>query len=305
MKETIPFYLDVYSFDNFLIQYFILWAVAKITKDKIPVWRLSVGSVIGTIYSILYVFIEYMPKSYILYSAAARIIVSMLILAITYNIANIRKFFKVFVVFYCVNFVVAGGAFSLFYFTKTGVYNHGIFYIQYFPVRILLISIFISYVVLKISWTLVAKHVKAERCIVPIHIVYEGQKIGINALVDTGNHLVDPITKTPVIVVEFKAIKNILPDEVKLVFYENKEDDFIHLMEKIESNEFAKRIRMIPFSSLGRKNGMLFGFRPDKIQLILDKGFEEMENVIIGISKHKLSKDDHYEALLHPDIVQL
>ena len=299
-----PFYLDVYAIDNLIIHYALLWTVMKCTKTKTSNWRILLGACLGTLYSILYAFIEYIPRSLVLYSILARIAFSMILIAVTFNIPKWREFIRVFLVFYVVNFVFAGAAFGLFYFTRVGTYSNGIFYIKHFPLKTLFTSIFISYVVLKISWNIVMKRISKEKLFMGIDIFYNQRKVTVNALVDTGNALADPITQTPVIIAEFQAIKDFLPDEVKLLFYEKKDQDLTCIMGLSEYSGFCNRIRMIPFSSLGKQNGMLVGFRPDKIEFLMQRQQKVIDNVIIGIYNYKLSKDDSYEALLHPDIIQ-
>ncbi|MDK2789208.1 MAG: hypothetical protein PWP07_2453, partial [Epulopiscium sp.] len=57
------------------------------------------------------------------------------------------------------------------------------------------------------------------------------------------------------------------------------------------------------FSSLGMPNGMLVGFRPDQVEVIEhDNTSTVLKDVVIGIYNQRLSKDNRYQALLHPDI---
>ena len=48
----------------------------------------------------------------------------------------------------------------------------------------------------------------------------------LQALTDTGNSLIEPLSKLPVFVVEYEVINNLLPKFTKRNFEENKEDDF-------------------------------------------------------------------------------
>ncbi len=130
-------------------------------------------------------------------------------------------------------------------------------------------------------------------------IYYKNEQTKVNALVDTGNSLHEPITNNPVIVTEFNALRDILPESVRLIFYENREND----LQSITKLMAEERMKMIPFSSLGRQNGMLIGFKPDKIR-ILGENETEIYNAVIGIYNFKLSKDGVYNALLSPDIFE-
>lgn len=69
----------------------------------------------------------------------------------------------------------------------------------------------------------------------------------INAIIDTGNFLREPITKIPVIVVERTMLYNIIPDYIL-----NNLNEIIN-GEDVELNEFASKIKIIPFTSLRQR----------------------------------------------------
>ena len=61
--------------------------------------------------------------------------------------------------------------------------------------------------------------------------------------------------------------------------------------------KYISRLRIIPFSSLGKQNGMLIGIKPDKFEVINEQ-IEEKNNVIIGIYNKSLTKRGEYNALI-------
>ena len=76
----------------------------------------------------------------------------------------------------------------------------------------------------------------------------------INAIIDTGNFLREPITKMPVIVVEKDTLNNIVPD------YILRNLDKIINGENINLKEYTSKIRIIPFTSLRqRKRNIIRG----------------------------------------------
>ena len=66
----------------------------------------------------------------------------------------------------------------------------------------------------------------------------------VNAIIDTGNFLRDPITKIPVIVAEKDTLTNIVPDYIL-----NNLDKIIN-GEDINLGEYTSKVRIIPFTSL-------------------------------------------------------
>ncbi len=57
---------------------------------------------------------------------------------------------------------------------------------------------------------------------------------------------------------------------------------------------------MIPFKSLGRANGMLIGFKPDRVAVGADAS---RSDVVIGIYNSRLTRDGRYQGLLAPELV--
>jgi len=77
----------------------------------------------------------------------------------------------------------------------------------------------------------------------------------INAIIDTGNFLKEPITKMPVIVVEKDALINIIPDYIL-----NNLDKIIN-GEDINLGEYTSKIRIIPFTSLRKRKWNITGIK--------------------------------------------
>ena len=72
--------------------------------------------------------------------------------------------------------------------------------------------------------------------------------------------------------------------------------DFEKIPEDIK-NEYIPKLKIIPFSSLGKQNGMLVGIKPEKLEVINEQ-VEEKNNVIIGIYNKSLTKRGEYNALI-------
>ena len=71
-----------------------------------------------------------------------------------------------------------------------------------------------------------------------------------------------------------------------------------------ENLEYMTRFRVIPFTSIGKENGMLLGFKADKVTINEDENIETISKVIIGIYDYKLSKKNEYSALIGFDILE-
>ena len=108
----------------------------------------------------------------------------------------------------------------------------------------------------------------------------------------------------PVIIVDKEVIRNILPD----VILDNLEKiiggDAPKEIYEDENLQYITRFRLIPFSSIGKQNGMLLGFKANKIEIEQNEEKINVENVVVGIYNNKLSKKNQYFALIGLDLLE-
>lgn len=131
-----------------------------------------------------------------------------------------------------------------------------------------------------------------------LEIFYNGKLERIKTMIDTGNLLQDPITNEDVIIVEKDSLKNLVSK------------DILDNIENIVSGKWLKsnsiydyKFKIIPFSSLGKENGILLGFKPDYIRV--NSEYETVKtDVVIGIYDGKLSKSNLYSSLIGINILK-
>ena len=155
----------------------------------------------------------------------------------------------------------------------------------------------------EIGWGYVRRRFRRWLLYVPIEIYFGDIQFRVNALIDTGNRLKDPLTGSPVILLEYSAAAEYLPDEVRRAFMAFDAGDLGLISELLANSTWLPRFRVIPFVSIGEEKGLLPGFRADQV-LIFDgtRNFRS-RNVVIGIYVNRLSKEGAFVALLHPDIL--
>lgn len=117
-------------------------------------------------------------------------------------------------------------------------------------------------------------------------------------IVDTGNFLKEPITKLPVVIVEKNVLKGIIPDYIL-----NNLDNII-IGKEIDLNEYASKIRIIPFTSLGKENGILLGLKADNLKIEMEGNTIHVKECVIGIYNGVLTKTGKYHGLIGLDILE-
>lgn len=295
-------YVDILILQNVVMNYLILLMTAKLSKTRISNLRLLLGSIVGASYV---VFLLMVPEMKIYYTTAAKIILSFFIIAVTFYPPKLITFMRTLAIFYISTFIFAGAAFAFLYFNNTGgLVQNGIYYIfDNSRWSMLFFSVVTVCIIVKIFWDLVQERLIRDNLCIPLKVAFENGIIDLFALVDTGNSLHDPLTNVPVVVVEFDAIRNILPIDIQNIFEESKEEDLVCATKIISDSKWFSRFRLIPFTSLGKENGMLIGFKPDYIEIGENTDKKGVSDVIIGIYNRTLSSNNNYNALLSPELV--
>ena len=211
---------------------------------------------------------------------------------------------KQLVIFYLTSFVFGGCAFALLYFIKPQniLMKNGVF-IGTYPIKIALLGGIVGFIITHIAFKIVKNKMSKKDIIYEIEININNKKVKVKAMLDTGNMLRDPITKTPVIVVEKNKLYEILPN--KILDNINKiiggdEENIISL----EEQNYISRLKIIPFNSIGKQNGLMLGFKADEIKIIMDEEIETIKNIIIGVFDKEFCKNDSYSALIGLDILE-
>lgn len=298
----VEIYADIVFLINFFVNGVILFAALVLCRQKAAVWRIALGSAAA---SALYTILIFTPLA-----ALVNIFTSFVILGpglfITLYRVSIRNFLIALLTAYVTAFALGGIALVSVY--ALGAYNYSFstyaLAMGHFTLGNLAVAIAVSFIVLKFIHHSIFKKAISRQVFCKFRIYLADRDVELMALVDTGNSLVDPISQSPVIIAEFEKIKPLLPKPITELFDEEKQDDLADLAESFESANFAARIRMIPYSAIGR-SGVLTGFRPDRIEIIPDSRVKQKEtkDVIIGICDFSLSSDGEYQALMNPKII--
>ena len=112
-----------------------------------------------------------------------------------------------------------------------------------------------------------------DRSLFPVKIALESKEIQLTALCDTGNSLMEPITRKPVSIIEKGRLEPFINAKIKYL--------------------------VVPYNSVGKEHGMMNAFVADYVAV---DGIV-VKNAIIGIHEGKLSQNNMYQMLLHPDMM--
>ena len=294
-------YLDVVLMENLCMNYIILFATGYIMKIKMKQQMLIASSLLGGIYAVI-AYLEILP---IYSSFGMKVILSIIMVYLAFQPKEIKKLCKQLVIFYLISFAFGGCAFALLYFIKPQniLMRNGV-YVGTYPIKIALLGEIVGFIIVYTAFKIVKTKLHKKDMVYSITIKLEEKMLQTKAMLDTGNLLKDPISGMPVIVVEKQQLYSLLPAKLLNNIEKLIGGDGANLLEQIEEKEILTRFRMIPFSSVGRQNGLMLGFKADEV--IIEKGEEKnmRKNVIVGIFNQMLSKNDNYSALIGIDMLE-
>lgn len=180
-------------------------------------------------------------------------------------------------------------------------YEKGYLISASFNIYIFVFTFLICFCLVKILCRLKKDTQIKENILTTMSIFIEEKNISINALIDTGNMLCDPLTNIPVVVTEYNALKKVLPYDLQKLIDSGNPLISNNLHEWIYQKDWFRRIRIIPYKALGNENDIILGFKPDGVKI--GTNAKRFNDVIIGICKHTLSKDKQFQALIGPELI--
>jgi stage II sporulation protein GA (sporulation sigma-E factor processing peptidase) len=273
-------YIDEIFVLNGAVNYILLLATKRIIRGKSSQPRLLFSSIIGAIYAVF----MFLPHSEFFYSFMGKFLFSLSLVAITYKTKKFKQYIKAVAVFYMVSFAFGGASYAFMSLIGKSA-------LSYLPLKILATSTVITYICIVLLSSYCRRLAYKERCFMPVSITVCGNTALVNGFLDTGNCLYEPISESPVMVVESRSVENILPPQVLSLLDKKYIKDL--------PPDFGRRIRLIPYCSVGKKRGVIIGFKPDRVTV----GDKVVYDVVVGLCSNRLSQDDSYSALVNPQIL--
>ncbi|MCL2617680.1 MAG: sigma-E processing peptidase SpoIIGA [Defluviitaleaceae bacterium] len=297
-------YADVVFAVNFLMDLLILWGAGLFAGRRARWHRLCGGAFVMALLYVL--FIVYIP-----HAAFTAVLASLVLIGLGVWVAfrprGVGEMGRLVLFSYIFAFALGGLGLALFSATNFGGLPAAAGWVAAgFSLNLLLTSAAVCYIVVKLLHRWYAARVLRRQEVYDVEVFVDGSRQSFKALLDTGHSLSDPISNTPVIIAEFAAVKPLLPDAVRLIFYERREDDVTSVLAGVSGSSFVGRIRLIPFSAVGTHGGMLIGFRTDRVEI--RRGEAEttsLRETVVGICNNTLSGKGAYQGLLNPDILNI
>ncbi len=293
-------YLDIIFLENIVINYILLYVTGVISKSQIIQRRLLLGALFGATYSIIY----YLFKLKIYSSFITKIVLSIVIIYVSFNSSNLKDLLKKVLLFYLASFVFGGATIAIIYMVNSQNITilNGVLVGNY-TIKTILIGIIIAYFTVIFAFKIIKSKISKNDLICEILVTLNNKKIKTKALIDTGNLLKEPITNLPVVVMEHTLLYDVMPKDILNNTEKILGGDFSEIQENIK-DEYSLKLKVIPFSSLGKQNGMLLGIKGEDLTVYLKDEIKIIDKVIIGIYNKSLTKRGEYRSLLGLEAIE-
>lgn len=272
----INLYIDVLFFINFTMDFLILSIVRRGFKYRLILWRMILGAILGAVWAVFAAAFPFLPLW--LEMVITYLVVSTLMVMTAFDVKRPKEIGKAVGALYLVTVVVAGIMDALYQHTKAGYYieqilrGNGQKAIPFYRLIFLAAGTYfgIRYILWRIPGILKGKSNFYE---VTMH--YRGKEKKVTALLDTGNRLYEPVSRRPVHVVTYEAVRELCESVTEVVY--------------------------IPFGSVGKSSGVMPGIFLDEMEVRQGEEVKVIERPLVAVCKRALSGNGEYQMLLHEE----
>lgn len=274
-------YIDTLFLLNATVDYLLLLASARIAGEPLARCRFLLASTLGGLYAVGIFFLPFLENT------GYKLLLGSLIMLIAYG--KSQRLLRQTLIFLALSCAFAGGILAI---SLQGGQNlsleGGVLY-STMDFKMVLLSASACYVVLSILFKNFGQHSKVTGELVTVKLQYQEKTISFPALVDTGNTLQDPVTGTPVLVVEGQILAPLFPPDFKQQDLQQPTT----VLNYYKHQPISQRLRLIPYQAVGVQ-GLLLVLKVDQI-LVNDS---KIDTQLLALSPTSVSDGGNYKALI-------
>ncbi|WFR54996.1 sigma-E processing peptidase SpoIIGA [Anaerocolumna sp. AGMB13025] len=317
MNLYVEVYVDVIFSINFIMDILLLLIVKKILKCRSSILRMIGGAGTGALGACI---LAVNPKlNGFLQFLTSYVVICTAMILIAFGFTSLAAGIKAVIILYITTFFLGGVINSLYYHSMIGYYFEELIQGRLFQNRNMAFFILSAVAggAAAVIFVITLKNLRSgELKTYETELSYGGKNIQIIGLLDTGNNLYDPIYGKPVIIAEFSSLEPLLSVNQRdllcrvLDSLEGKHttlQEIDHSPENggISQNEAEEHfnIMMIPYHSIGKKNGMMPAIIMNRVKIVSGKEKMYSENVYTAVTRGNLSKEKKYQVILHRGIM--
>lgn len=279
----IVIYLDLYFFLNLFMDFVLLLLAARFLKINFKMWRILLGSLVGATGACAILVLQQLPVLF--RYAIAYIALTMLMVIISYGRCRGKRLLGILATLYCISVFLGGileflwrnSSLSEFVYEQSGARSN-----RSISIFAVLITVLPLLFLLPYAFRYFNEFRRRSKTVFQVILSLEGKAVEVKGLFDTGNHLREPISNKPVIIVEQKVIEEIMTKDLL---------------------DYTTKIKLVPYRSIGKDSGTLYGIVLDEIVVHINDEQHTYKEVIACLYKGVLSSKEDYQVILHEELI--
>ncbi|MBF0708362.1 sigma-E processing peptidase SpoIIGA [Alkalihalobacillus hwajinpoensis] len=294
-------YLDVIWLLNFCFDYMLLALTGILLKKQVKKRRLATGALIASCY-VLFLFV---PALTFMVNPFMKLLYSLLIVVVTFGFTRFRSFFQCWLLFYFVTFMIGGGMMGAHYFFQKDmtVYNGAVATQSTgFGDPVSWLFVLVGFPIVWFFSKRRVDHLETTRIhfdqLAEVSIRIDDVTISAKALVDSGNQLQDPLSGSPVMILDMTMHEANFPPS-----FIQKAKNITEFQEEGEEDRWEHRLRIVPFRAVGQDHQFLCAVKPDEVLISMEGRSLTVKKVLVGLSFHTISGEKDYTCILHPKML--
>lgn len=300
-------YFDLIWLFNFALDFLLIWLTAYLLRLRVTWMRVCVASAVGASYAAMI----FLPSLGLLYTHLVKFIFAFVMIWLAFGFKGLVSYVRNLATFYLVSFVAGGGIFAIhFYFLSSSEVISDIVVTRSGGLSMEILGSVVVVGFLLMLWfargtfSAVEKRQQHTSWLADVQIELLGEQVICRGLVDTGNQLSDPITRTPVMIIEISRLSHILPAcLVETIQSPDLTDFYAGISDWEDGEKWHSRLRLIPYRAVNKSMQFMVAIKPDRVTIIQPGNRVELNRVLVGLDSGKLSKDGDYHAILHPSFL--
>lgn len=259
-------YIDSIFLLNMVMDLYLLLLTTKVLGKAATYARIFVGSIAG---AAGYCAMLCLPIPYMLKVLFGMIPIGLLMIKITCKTIKFKEMIRGLGYLYFFSFLLGG--FIIFLKGRSSIFT------KYGDSIAILAGLgFAGFVIFTRMITVYQRKQREHFC--KVSIPGDNGPLTVAALIDTGNGLMEPVSKKPVAILEAKEWEN------------------LKLWMKPE------KYKIIPYHSIGKESGLLEGYEIDSMKVQGSMGEKQYEKVVVAMFKGKISQKGSYQMVLPPEL---
>lgn len=290
-------YIDVLFLVNFFMDFIVLTAAGALLNIRAGWLKRAAGAAIG---AACYCITLCLPwENRILAGRGIMLIAACAMGRFVFSLRGIKKLARFLLIFHAAAFFFGGAVTAIYHYTRLGYYIRkaakGDAYAQMLT-GILALIVLVSCIFGKLAAACLKQRLKQKSLYYEIELSQGEKRKKATALLDTGNHLKEPVSQKPVILMDMALAGELLEEGTTRAVAEFYQTGFLQ--------EAKEGIRLIPYHSVGKSHGLLAAVFLEGLQIWMEQEVIELSEVCAALTEEPVSSGGTYQVLLNAELME-